>query len=410
MIGIKAAGPVSRTWPSRILGVFFSSASLSPILNPIIGESVWYTVLVISSLAAIAAVILEGNADLPNPRELALGLTIIVTSLFAGLLGLSLGLAVDKTLAVVGVLAIAFIGIPIVLRGQEQRRSFIATLLVVNLIAVMAALPRSLSADVAGRVGVTEGSGPIVAGRAAGLTILLLFAYSVLGDRRSRALHVSSIGLAIIAGLVLVRSASQGPIIATVLGLTVVVFRGSTSFARNRTKEPFRVAGPIFVLVIGFWGALRLLMPTAPLGRITRSVESHDARLGFIEAAMSASGQSPLGLGWGGFAKLEESRGSYPHNLILEATVEGGWLLGILLVFATMLSVARLIRATDESAVFVLAGLAFTLANALVSADVVGNRIFWAFLALGLLETKPKCERNMGDSSVEAESNAISRL
>jgi O-antigen ligase len=81
----------------------------------------------------------------------------------------------------------------------------------------------------------------------------------------------------------------------------------------------------------------------------------------------------------------------YPHNLLLEVTLEAGWLAGActLAILAAALGAAWAVSNLLEGRIL-LAGLGFWIINALVSGDVNDNRPLFTLVSASLALWKPR--------------------
>src|SRR5574337_408675 len=103
--------------------------------------------------------------------------------------------------------------------------------------------------------------------------------------------------------------------------------------------------------------------------------------------------EHPLGVGWGDLGEHLSSQATislmgdaqYPHNILLEVSVEGG-ILGLLgLVVLLVASLRRLLTIRHSVTGSALLGLwVFALAGAMTSSDVVGNRLVFLMIGVGL--------------------------
>lgn len=231
-----------------------------------------------------------------------------------------------------------------------------------------------------------EGSNSIGTARVVGagaVTALMLG----LGARKNRWFWLSGAGA--LAG-VTVLVGSRGPFIALVVAAVLVLM----------TAQSFRGARRLPTLVLGSVALVGILLYVTQSGnraaaRITGFLtgESVDRnRLFLIHQSLSLIKKHPLGIGWGGFANAptEEAayfgRFPYPHNMFLEVIVEGGWIVGVMLVGLVVWSVrGYLLRSEgpDGAALYALGVYWFLVAQ--TSGDVNANRMTWVALFLGVL-------------------------
>ena len=235
------------------------------------------------------------------------------------------------------------------------------------------------------------GAGTISLGRATGL--LFLLAALTLEDGPDGLLRIPTFGLMALAGITALYSGSRGPIVAALLGLGLLSVLGRQRLGRRALGR--LVTGVALAAVVA---ASLSLAPSGSAHRVEAFFRgqyggSERYRVQALEGAWDLIPGAPAGLGWGRFAtRVDLEKGldrQYPHNLIAEVTLEGGWLCGAatLLVLLTAL-LAAWSRTGRPEGRLALAGLVFYGVNALVSGDVNDNRplFMWVTAALALLE------------------------
>lgn len=234
------------------------------------------------------------------------------------------------------------------------------------------------------------GASPLQLGRVAGLAAVWIVVRWL--DRRAPLLLVApAVGALLVA---VVGSGSRGPLLAVSVAITV----SCLLFYLTRVRTAARVLLGLAIcggfLVVGM-----RLAPDAATERIARTVSgdfsgsSEEGRARAYERSLKLIPAHPLGIGWGGFADLNVKTPSgapidYPHNFVLEAFLEGGWLVGVLL---SALVLGALVRAAslgmhggDVAARGLFAVLLYLVVNALVSGDINGNRYMLTFVVLAL--------------------------
>jgi O-antigen ligase len=219
------------------------------------------------------------------------------------------------------------------------------------------------------------GSGnPLSLGRAAGTAIVVL---AVAGARRDLHWLVASIAATPLA-VVLFRTASQGPALAALIGLSLVVL--GMRLGRRRM-----VAALIAVVVSGSVVVLGMQAATDEQRERLVSVDHNEhIRLEMWGDSLSVAATAPHGIGWGGFNDRIRSHHAYPHNVWIEAILEGGWLLGLLFALLTVAALQRAWKATrkDTAALYVLAVTGAWVANAAFSGSLPGNRTLLGMLTV----------------------------
>lgn len=228
---------------------------------------------------------------------------------------------------------------------------------------------------------------PISLARATGIIVVVALAL-VVTTRPSRHRAVLTAGLmslAILGAIATVVTGSRGPLLS--VGLAVVCVLAVTL----RTRR----LGPATVVSLFVFGGIAYAAVTvfggAGLDRLESGIDSGRDSL-YAQTWEVIQDQPVIGIGWGNFPLYIFDFGSddgtlYPHNILLEIWVEGGLIPLAGFVVLTIVAVRRAYRAATTSrwSVIIFGLLIYALANALVSSDVVGNRLMWVLLALSLL-------------------------
>lgn len=232
------------------------------------------------------------------------------------------------------------------------------------------------------------GANPIAFGRAMGQVVLWAALLGVEG-RIGPLAGMWTVG---ITGILLIASGSRGPLLASVGCLVLAGFL----FYRRSIGLVVRFALAAGVIFLAVQGGLTTASDESG-SRITRFVQGElgPSELTRVDAYRKSGAlmlERPLGIGWGGFASEVDQTGQggherqYPHNLVLEALLEGGWLPGGALILLAGLSLLRSLRHRPASlelrALFLF--LCFALGNAMVSGDLNDNRLLFALMAMGL--------------------------
>lgn len=192
---------------------------------------------------------------------------------------------------------------------------------------------------------------------------------------------------------------SRGPTISLVVALVVV----TAKLFSSRSRRGLRVIVGSLLLVGAFSYGL-LSAPAYSRARLEEFYQGQTAVQGSVRGHFYAESAktiatSPLGIGWGGFERLIVGRdrtfggaiptGYYPHNLLLEATLEGGWGVGLFLVATIALALHRSWTCPNpDIGAVALAGLVLTGVAAMFSGDFNDNRDFFAFLAMALVSAR----------------------
>lgn len=247
------------------------------------------------------------------------------------------------------------------------------------------------------------GQNAIALGRSVGVATVVAIVLAV----RKELSAIVALGLVLTTAAALLASGSRGPLLAVVVSVLVAGFH---SDRRNIGKT---LAG------IGFLGAILggmtlLLDAVTPVsiqrlwavfeGAFGGQGSSEMARLQNYEFALGQILRHPFGTGWATFAP---EMGGYPHNLVLEATLEAGWISGALLIGVIALSLKRVSRLKgSREGHLLLALLTYFLLNAMVSGDINHNKFVFVFMAVALSRAMDEPERPESASTLLNPSSA----
>ncbi len=230
------------------------------------------------------------------------------------------------------------------------------------------------------------GINPIWYARGLGLTIILLFALT--DELKRPALHVVKWLLLLLLFYLTVAAASRGPLLATVITVSIYLY-----WIPGRRIRPVRILPvALFLLLIVF--AYCAGPKPEITGRLTVLSESYRdvSTLYRIQAVFTAAelflDKPLLGVGTGGFSAFSPLE--YPHNIIMETASEYG-LIGIgfmVTVIALVVSQCRklgskLASRPRELSIFrcFMLMIVFSSINAQVSGPITGNS--WIWLGIG---------------------------
>jgi O-antigen ligase len=151
---------------------------------------------------------------------------------------------------------------------------------------------------------------------------------------------------------------------------------------KRRTLVVLGIALILFSTVAVVVGKGTRLLSIASTGRFDRWTQ-----------AVDVAWHHPLGVGLGNLYRHVEVTGSavnqgirqYPHNILLEAAAEGGWIALVALLYVLFVSGRLLWRdASDGVGRAAIALFAFAISNAMLSSDLVGNRLVWVSIGMAL--------------------------
>ncbi|PFG39026.1 O-antigen ligase-like membrane protein [Georgenia soli] len=266
------------------------------------------------------------------------------------------------------------------LQQPKARLTFLWTLALCG-IAVSAVLLLFGEVDsFAGRSSVS-GLNPIGLGRMAALGALLtgVAAVSTQGARRLSLLAVCGFTTYSAA-----TTGSRGPILAAAIALLLATLVGRRSASRLT-----RAFGAGAVLTLGY----ALLTSTATDATARIFSDDSSGRTQLWSESLTVAREHPGGIGFGNLYghitpppwSLSTGYTEYSHNMLLEAAVEGGWVALAGLVLVLVISLKALVsQVTCPNGIAMLAVFVFSVANASVSSDLVGNRLMWVMIGAGL--------------------------
>lgn len=232
------------------------------------------------------------------------------------------------------------------------------------------------------------GVNPIMTGRGTGaaLTIVTVFAaYS--GLRQSKHLVLLAVPLLV----VLVGTGTRGPFISVVISVVAALMFHARFGRRGLVKLVMSS-----LLMLGFlWSALSFA-PDEAAARLENVLDHTDTSSQYRVAAWSESLEviqvAPAGIGWGAFDQViilpasQNEMMVYPHNMILEVFLEGGWLAGLALLLLLgwgLWGLAITVNSSTSAAMFALA--VFALLNSLLTGDINGNRLALSLAMVGIV-------------------------
>lgn len=279
---------------------------------------------------------------------------------------------------------------------DDLRRFFNGVLFISVVMAIDAVITLFTGGTELQRLSAT-GSDTIALGRMAG--VILLWVCILMMQRR---LHtVIGATLACIMAFILISSGSRGPLLAS-FAIIAVVYAGF--YAKNIIYAVTTLAAYLFILSLPLV-LFSSYIPSSSLTRIDNSLSgkygnSETTRVDFANIAIDQILVNPLGVGLGGFSRFaspsasEDGVRSYPHNMILEIWLEGGWIAGCILMILLGRAVISAYRlAKNHSNIefrFLFGLLCYFLFNSFISGDLNDNRYLFAFIALSLVNYMAK--------------------
>jgi O-antigen ligase len=335
----------------------------------------------VTSFALISRVLSVDRSWAP----LLIGFGLFTPALFATSLGNPYSLTKTQTLFSLCLLSAAT---PMVLlRSEPARLWFLRVLGALSLVLAFWLLKYGavLAGTDTGRLQI-ESVNPIAVGRMACLGFVI---FGLIVLHRHGLSQLAALAGFVVCAVAAVSTGSRGPLAAAVAAVALVyVLSGSD---RSRGKTVVTLA----VFAVGAWQAVTQFAPTSALERISTAGggASDTERIRLATESLTIAWNNLGGVGWGDLgdylsaAARSDVQGwaQYPHNVILEALVEGG-VLGLMgLLIMLWVSWRRLRANASGLNAEIMQGLwLFALGSAMTSGDLIGNRLVWMMIGVGL--------------------------
>ena len=201
------------------------------------------------------------------------------------------------------------------------------------------------------------------------------------------------VGGVLISVLGLLSLAGRSPFIFTVI---IILVLSSIRHELLLDKIKSVVKGIFALLGVGSIGAAGVSYLGLPLSdllliRLTRLIEGGDeARAQMYQQSIEIISDYPAGLGFGGYSYL--GAGNYPHNFIVEATIAGGVLAGVILsvmVAFVLWKMISSVKTIGQSIILPMVGcVLYLVLTFLVSYSLQETYMLFAAIALGLAASK----------------------
>jgi O-antigen ligase len=277
---------------------------------------------------------------------------------------------------------------PMVLLRTEQRRvGLLRMLSALSIVMAVWLLMRGAAPTEigSGRLQI-GGENPIATGRMACLGTVI-FALVVLQARGLiRLLSLTGLALCTVAA---VATGSRGPLAAAVAAIVIASILAGSGQSRIRRLVVLPIVGVIA------WLTVTRLAPEAGLTRLSTATggESDAERVRLASESLRIASHHWGGVGWGDLGSYLSSSArinvqgwvQYPHNVLIETLVEGGVLALLGLLIMLWASWRRLQANSKSLSGQIMLGLwLFAFGSALTSSDLIGNRIMWMMIGVGL--------------------------
>jgi len=299
----------------------------------------------------------------------------------------------EKVMRMYTVTLLAALAPMVLIRSLESLGKFLNALSIVGILMAFDALARLWTGEDISRLE-AFGSNTIALGRAVGFSLMWVVLYFLFG-RRSFAGASGTLLLILMLIVALIGSGSRGPLVAAMFSLSLALF-----------LFPSLVGRKVFVLgfaaIIGISGMLSFI-PLTSLERIVTFLRgevdtSGGLRLDAYALSIDYIRRNPIGLGLGGFSEISDLWGRdvklvYPHNIVLEVFLEGGWLAGIYIIVllgcAVRNSYLLVKKHFTKESIGLFLGIVYYFVNAMVSGDLNDNRLLFAVVGVSLTGLLP---------------------
>jgi O-Antigen ligase len=277
--------------------------------------------------------------------------------------------------------------------GRNDLRLSLSILLIIAacgaLLLMFKLLSGGLHSTFDSRFSLSANEYPIYLGRESANGVILAI-YAVLATTRvwARMAAVAVLPLLLVA---LIASGSRGPVVAFAVG--AIVFFGLTATNREARRRLLLVGAGL----LGAAVVVPLALPGSSIGRAISTLLgsgaglSSNGRSELWAKAFAGFAKHPLfGVGTGGFASLNPTL-PYPHNLLLEMSVELG-IVGILLIIGVIAGFATRLRVVWQTmngrdkidAATLIALFVMIFVNALFSGAIQDNAELWVWGGMGV--------------------------
>jgi len=233
---------------------------------------------------------------------------------------------------------------------------------------------------------------PIGVSRLVGVGVVIALVLALRGKaRRTRRLMFAIVGTSVVGITAMILTGSRGPLVGIVIAVLLVI---AVRVEKSRRRISRLVLLVVAVLFAVAWSGsiddtgLNRVVESNAWGRADLYADTFRVILG-----------NPLGIGWGNLAAylpnytVEAGGRLYAHNIFLEFAVEGGVIAVVGLIAVLAVAGRRCWIAARSSAglgpLSILAVLAYALANAQFSSDLIGDRLLWVILGFAIGSVPP---------------------
>jgi hypothetical protein len=285
----------------------------------------------------------------------------------------------EKTFTFVTVFLISSIYGSFLIRQKSDLKVFLYSFSAVGFIICLVSLPSLSTLDTFVRLNV-YGINPIWLSRAVSFSLVF---FVILYIHKKMKLFWMLLFNSLIL-LVMIGSGSKAPILAVVISLGLL-------YIKDVFKVFLKIKNIFISLVLVLFAVISSsiivkIVPDETIYRFTSFVNGEatdSAREDLYKISLNLIPYHPLGIGLGNFKQY--SYLEYPHNIILESFVEGGWLFGIYLVFLIAFNffiLRRLSRTKDYLYQALYALFIMSFINSMFSGNLTSPKELYLIFAI----------------------------
>lgn len=287
----------------------------------------------------------------------------------------------DKMLKFLLVFFVLTIISPVILSDKQSIILFLKTLFITAIIIVALSVPEINNIDQSARLNLKDGN-PIWLGRA--VSIAALYLLVMLLNNKIKMLRFILLFVPTI--FIMISTGSKGPLLALIIAFVFIYFGRITKFLKNKKvilNTSLLLLLTISIIMTSF--AFFQEPFTRIIGGLSDGSASSQIRMTLYRDAIGIITEYPFGVGMGNFYKYSGLNFPYPHNLILEAFLELGWIAGTFLVLMIIFSFVGLVKAKGNPYYDIVLGI-FIMAfiNSMVSGDITSPKELYLIIPLGL--------------------------
>lgn len=267
---------------------------------------------------------------------------------------------------------------PVLLKDQKSIKLFLKSLLIISMGIVALVLLGFGTATSNGRLTLNDGN-PIGLGRAVSIAALYLLVLLV-----NNKIKIIKFIIFIVPVLyVLLFTGSKGPAISMLIALFIVYLGSIRKFLVKKVflRILFFVFASVSVVSILYY-----FLPNSPITRLFNPQYDNSTYIRTLvyRDALRLITEYPGGIGLGNFGKYSYT--AYPHNMILEALVEMGWVSGAAFLLLIIVAFIGLIKFSKQGLYneMIFGFFIMSFLNAMVTGDLTSPKELYTLIPIGL--------------------------